>query len=75
MTITATIPRQAERLISYLNANGGSESTAFEDDKGQPNLEAARVFAEKLRLVHKKYLDVLISIEQKYNRVILTVLP
>lgn len=73
MTV-ATIPRQAERLINYLNANGGSESTAFEDEMGQPDLEAARVFAEKLRSTHKKYLDALISIEQKYNRVVLKVL-
>ncbi len=75
MTITATIPRQAERLMNYLKANGGKESTCFEDESGKPDIEAARVFAEKLRLTHKKYLDVLISIEQKYNRVVLTVLP
>lgn len=74
MTITATIPRPAERLINYLKANGGSETTTFEDEKGTPNLEGARMFAEKLRLTHKKYLDTLISIEQKYNRVVITVL-
>lgn len=74
MTTVATIPRTAERLINYLNANGGFETTTFEDDKGQPDLEKARVFAEKLRLTHKKYLDSLISIEQKYNRVVIKVL-
>lgn len=74
MTITATIPRQAERLINYLNTNGGSESTAFEDEKGKPDLEAARIFAEKLRLTHKKYLDELITIVQQYNKVTISVM-
>lgn len=71
---TLTIPRAAERLISYLKANGGVESTCFTDDNGKPDLEKARVFAEKMRLVHKKYLDSLISIEQSYNRVTIKVM-
>jgi hypothetical protein len=70
----ATIPRQAERLIAYLNLYGGSESSIFTDDKDQPDLEKARVFAEKLRLTHKKYLDTLIKIEQKCNKVTITVM-
>jgi hypothetical protein len=74
MTV-ATIPRQAERLINYLKANNGTESTVFEDDKGQPDLEAARVFAEKLRFTHKRYLDELITIVQQYNKVTITVKP
>jgi hypothetical protein len=71
---TLTIPRAAERLISYLKANGGSEVSTFVDDKNNPDLEGARVFAEKLRLVHKKYLDSLISIEQSYNKVTIKVM-
>ena len=71
---TLTIPRAAERLISYLEANGGSEVSTFVDENGNPDLEGARVFAEKLRLVHKKYLDSLISIEQSYNKVTIKVM-
>ena len=70
---TLTIPRAAERLISYLEANGGSEVSTFLDDKNVPDLEGARVFAEKMRIVHKKYLDSLIIIEQSYNRVTIKV--
>lgn len=71
---TLTIPRAAERLISYLEANGGSEVSTFLDNKNVPDLEGARVFAEKMRIVHKKYLDSLISIEQSYNRVTIKVM-
>jgi len=71
---TLTIPRAAERLISYLEANGGSEVSTFVDDKNNPDLEGARVFAEKLRLVHKKYAETLISIEQSYNKVTIKVM-
>ena len=70
----ATIPRQAERLIAYLNLFGGSESSIFTDEKDQPDLEKARIFAEKLRLTHKKYLDTLIKIEQKCNKVTISVM-
>jgi hypothetical protein len=69
----ATIPRSAERLIEYLNLYGGSETTTFTDSEDKPDLEKARVFAEKLRLTHKKYLNELITIEQKYNKVTITV--
>jgi hypothetical protein len=71
----ATSPRQAERLINYLNANGGSESTVFVNDDGSPNIGEARVFAEKLRLIHKKYSEDLIKIVQEYNKVTITVTP
>jgi len=70
----ATIPRQAERLIQYLNLYGGSETTTFTDSEDKPDLEKARVFAEKLRLTHKKYVDSLIKIEQKYNKVTISVM-
>ena len=70
----ATIPRQAERLIEYLNLYGGSESSIFTDEKDQPDLEKARIFAEKLRLTHKKYLNELITIEQKCNKVTISVM-
>jgi hypothetical protein len=72
MTV-ATIPRQAERLINFLNTNGGIDSHIFNNLDGSPDVEAARVYAEKLRLVHKKYLNELITVEQKYNKVIIAV--
>ena len=71
----ATMPRQAVRLINYLKAYGGSESTTFVDDNGKPDLEAAREFAEKLRDTHKKYLNELITINQSYNRVTISIVP
>jgi hypothetical protein len=74
MTI-ATVPRMAQRLINYLQANGGAESTTFLDDNNKPDLEAARRYAEKLRLIHSKYNDDLISIVQSYNKVTISVKP
>jgi argininosuccinate synthase len=71
MTVT-TIPKAAERLIKYLEANGGKEVTTFENNLGQPDMEAARMFAEKLRAIHKKYID-LIKIDQQYNKVTISV--
>ena len=70
----ATIPRSAKRFIEYLNQYGGSETTTFTDNEDKPDIEKARVFAEKLRLTHKKYVNELISIEQKYNKVTITVM-
>lgn len=72
--MTATIPRSAERFIEYLNQYGGSETTTFTDNEDKPDIEKARVFAEKLRLTHKKYVNELISIEQKYNKVTISVI-
>lgn len=74
MTI-ATIPRKAQKLINFLKANGGSEMSEFEDSNGKPDLEAAREYAEKLREIHKGYIDTLVTIEQTYHRVRITVIP
>lgn len=73
--IVATIPRKAERLMNYLRASGGSESTTFIDDDNKPDLFAARRFAERLRETHKDYVDKLITITQSYNRVTISVIP
>lgn len=66
---TTTIPVSATRFINYLKANGGKEIQEFAE------ISEARSFAEKLREIHKDYLDSLISVEQSYNKVTVTVLP
>jgi hypothetical protein len=71
----ATVPRMAQRLINYLKANGGTETITFTDSANKPDLEAARVYAEKMRLVHNKYVNELISIVQSYNKVTISVKP
>ena len=70
-----TMPRKAQRFINYLQANGGKEVITFIDENGNPNLEEARIYAEKLKLVHNKYVNELISIVQSYNKVTISVIP
>ena len=71
----ASVPRMAQRLINYLKASGGTESITFTDANDKPDMEAARIYAEKMRLVHNKYVNELISITQSYNRVTISVIP
>jgi hypothetical protein len=70
----ATVPRMAQRLIDYLKANGGTETVTFTDENDKPDMEAARMYAEKLRLVHKRYINELIYINQSYNKVTISVI-
>jgi hypothetical protein len=73
MTSVATIPRKAQKLINWLKTNNGTETSTFEDSNGNPDLESARIFAEKMRELHKDYVDTLITIEQTYHRVRITI--
>jgi hypothetical protein len=73
--LTTTIPRKAEKLISYLKANGGMEMSEFLDKDNKPDLEAARSYAESLRKLHENYEGELIKIEQSYNKVRIILIP
>ena len=66
---TTSIPVSATRFINYLKSCGGKEIQEFAE------MSEARSFAENLREIHKDYLDSLISVEQSYNKVTVTVLP
>ncbi len=67
--ITLTIPKAAKKLMSYLDSCGGSETSEFYDTNNNPDCDAAREYAEALRDIHTKYLDELVSIEQNYHKV------
>jgi hypothetical protein len=72
---TITIPKRAKKLISYLQSNDGIESSTFTDNNGNPDLSGARYYAERLRVIHKDYLDELITIEQSFNKVTIELVP
>lgn len=67
--MTVVAPIETEELIKYLSKNGGKEIFIFTDDDGQADLTQARKFAEKLRAVHKDYINELVLVEQSHNRV------
>lgn len=58
-----------ERLVSYLHRCGGVDRFEFHDGLGQPDLFAARDFAEELREKYRENLDHEIRIEQRANRI------
>ena len=62
----------ADGLISYLNACGGSDTFQRWDANGQPDLAAARRFAEDLRAMLGDRLGVVASVDQSFNRVTLS---
>jgi hypothetical protein len=66
---------EVEELVSYLSKIGGKEVYTFTDDRCQPDLNQARKFAEKLRVVHKDLINELVTIEQSHNRVIFKLIP
>lgn len=72
---TTTIPKRAKRLLNYLQGNGGIECSEFTDSLGNPDLIGARNFAESFRELHKDYIGTLVTVEQSYNKVKISVLP
>lgn len=70
-----SVPKSASKLLKYLESCGGAEISVFNDDDGKPDLNAARKYAEGMREIHKGYLDSLVSVEQKYNKVIVKPIP
>ena len=69
-----TVSRDLERLIAYLNACGGTDRFESFDTHGDPDPMAARATAERLRAQLGPNLDVIASVEQSANRVIVTLL-
>jgi hypothetical protein len=67
--MTVVAPAETESLVAYLSEIGGKEIYIFTDENNQADLNQARKFAEKLRAVHKDYINELVTIEQSYNRV------
>ena len=72
---TKTIPRTAKKLMSYLKVTNGIDTSEFIDKSGAPDLSGARNYAEQLRIIHKDYLDELVAIEQKFNKVTIQLIP
>jgi hypothetical protein len=69
-----TVSREIERLIAYLNSCGGMDRFESYDHHGEPDPIAARATAERLRAQLGSNLDVIASVEQSANRVIITLL-
>ncbi len=72
--MTMSVSRQLEGLISYLNACGGTDRFESFDANGDPDPIAARATAERMRALLGANLDVIASVEQSANRVIVTLL-
>ena len=69
-----SVSPEIERLIAYLNTCGGMDRFESYDSAGQPDPVAARATAERLRAQLGANLDVIASVEQSANRVIVTLL-
>jgi hypothetical protein len=69
-----SVSPEIERLVAYLNACGGVDRFESYDADGQPDPVAARATAERLRAQLGANLDVIASVEQSANRVIVTLL-
>lgn len=63
-----------ESLTNYLNACGGSDHFELWTETGQPDLASARRLAEELRAMLGSNLGVTASVEQRYNRVTLSLI-
>jgi hypothetical protein len=61
---------KAKRLIKFLNGRDGVDCQVFEKD-GKPDMEAARIYAEKLREIHKGYVGEVVTVEQSYHKVVI----
>jgi hypothetical protein len=70
-----SLPKSASKLLKYLESCGGAEVSTFNDTEGKPDISAARSYAEAMRNLHKEYVDSVVSIEQKYNKVIVKPVP
>jgi hypothetical protein len=69
-----SVSRELEGLISYLNTCGGTDRFESFDSNGEPDPVAARATAERMRSLLGANLDVIASVEQSANRVIVTLL-
>lgn len=57
------------RFLAYLDACGGEDRHSFVDEQGQPDVDAARRFAEALRSRFPGALEECLHIEQQVNTV------
>jgi len=69
-----TGPLNVESLLAYLTTCGGSDTFTMWDAAGQPDLDGARRYAERLRALLGDRLDVVATVEQSFNRVTLSLL-
>jgi hypothetical protein len=69
-----SVSPELEGLITYLNACGGADRFESFDANGDPDPVAARATAERMRALLGANLDVIASVEQSANRVIVTLL-
>jgi hypothetical protein len=70
--MNSTISPALEALIGYLDACGGQDRFELYDAAGEPDPIAARGVAEGLRKTLGSNLDVLASVAQTGNRVLVT---
>ncbi len=62
----------ADAFVSYLDTCGGTDTHRCWDQDGRPSVNAARTFAENLRARLGDRLDVTVSVEQSFNRVVVS---
>ena len=70
----AAVSPELEALIGYLTSCGGIDRFELYDAAGEPDPAAARQVAERFRAKLGTNLDVIASVAQTANRVVVTLL-